>query len=212
MIHTLYINLEQRSDRNTMMKNQFRDISGIINLERMNAIHNPTGLLGCVLSHIECVEHAKKMNWDSVLILEDDFELIVPPIYFLNRIKLLLSKSWDVMLLTGFVRTKVMPKDEMCKIDNTQAACGYIVRSHYYDTLLKNFRDGYTNLVNTKNEPVYAIDQYWKNLQKVDSWYISCPILGKQRPGFSDIVKKSVNYDDYFLKSSFNKGIVPKTL
>ena len=206
MINCLYINLDHRIDRNKEMISQFNDISNQINLQRFSAIYHKPGFIGCTKSHIKCIEHAKEMKWEYVVILEDDFELIVSPQYFLNKINEVLTKSWDVMMLSGVIYSPVIAFDGIAKVSNVQTSAGYIIRARYYDVLLQNFNDGLKLLSNNYNNySLYALDQYWKILQQKDKWYISVPILGKQRSGFSDIEQIHVNYDVYFLDSTFNK-------
>ena len=210
MINCLYINLNERTDRNAQLLEQFKDMSGL-NLIRFSAIRNSYGPLGCSLSHIGCIEQAKQNGWDQVLILEDDFELLVNPNIFINAINKGNGQQWDVMLLTGFLREMSINSNEMYKVTNAQTAVAYIVKAHYYDRLLDNFRSGYNLLLaNPSMHPAYSLDQYWKHLQQVDSWYIQVPILGKQRASFSDITNMYKDYDDYYLRSQFNCMIAPK--
>jgi hypothetical protein len=44
------------------------------------------------------------------------------------------------------------------------------------------------------NQASYAIDQYWKLLQRVDRWYLIVPISVIQRPDYSDISGQQVDY------------------
>jgi hypothetical protein len=69
------------------------------------------------------------------------------------------------------------------------------VRRPYFETLVANFKDGLKKLVaEPGQQPKYAIDQYWKNLQRNDRWYLIVPITVIQRPDYSDISKKRVDY------------------
>ena len=43
----------------------------------------------------------------------------------------------------------------------------------------------------------YAIDQYWKILQKKDNWFIVNENIGYQAAGYSDIEKIDVDYTSY---------------
>jgi hypothetical protein len=57
--HTLYINLLHREDRKLHVENELKKI-GIQNAERFNAIKLTNGALGCSMSHLRCIEYAKK--------------------------------------------------------------------------------------------------------------------------------------------------------
>ena len=69
--HTLYINLDHRTDRKIHVEEQL-SLLGISRYERFKAIQLSNGALGCSMSHLKCLETAKKNNWDHLLILEDD--------------------------------------------------------------------------------------------------------------------------------------------
>ena len=209
MINCLYINLNERTDRNAQLLEQFKDMSGL-NLIRFSAIRNSYGPLGCSLSHIGCIEQAKQNGWDQVLILEDDFELLVNPNIFINAINKCKDKQWDVMLLTGILKELPIYSNMMYKVTNAQTAVAYMVNKHYYDRLLENFRSGYNLLLaNPSMHSAYSLDQYWKHLQHVDSWYIQVPILGKQLDGFSDNTNMYKNYNGYYLRGKFNRMLLP---
>lgn len=207
-----FINLEHRVDRKNAFIDQFNDISDQITLNRFNAIKQTPGYIGCTLSHIECLKNAINNNIDYVLICEDDFELTVTSTTFLTYVTSSFKHNWDLLLLTGFVREPASNTvNNMARVTNIQTATCYIVKKHYFTTLLQNFEEGYSNLIKYPNMySTYALDQYWKKLQKIDKWYVSVPLLGKQRSGYSDIEFKNVNYDNYFLNSEHNRKLLHK--
>jgi tyrosyl-tRNA synthetase len=41
---------------------------------------------------------------------------------------------------------------------------------------------------------LYAIDQFWTQLQQKDNWFLINPLTVVQRSGYSDIEKKHRNY------------------
>lgn len=72
-----YINLDSRTDRRDAVEAQLQkyEITGV---ERMSAIIDGP-YAGCLKSHQAIVRQAIDRNWDSVLILEDDFYVMDPP-------------------------------------------------------------------------------------------------------------------------------------
>ena len=70
-----YINLERRTDRNEDTIKELKKI-GIKNPRRFNAIEHEKGIIGCAMSHIACMKEAKRLNWDYVLIFEDDVKSV----------------------------------------------------------------------------------------------------------------------------------------
>jgi hypothetical protein len=46
----------------------------------------------------------------------------------------------------------------------------------------------------------YAVDVYWKSLQKRDNWIIPLPLTVTQLSTYSNIENRVVNYDTFMLK------------
>ena len=78
--HIFYINLEKRTDRKEHVEKELEKI-GIYGAERFNAISLINGAIGCSMSHIKCLETAKKNNWSHVLIVEDDIQFLNPELF-----------------------------------------------------------------------------------------------------------------------------------
>lgn len=67
------INLHDRKDRMIKANDEFRDI---FKLERVDAIRDTPGWVGCFKSHKRCIRIAKEKKMSSVLVLEDDCKLL----------------------------------------------------------------------------------------------------------------------------------------
>jgi glycosyl transferase family 25 len=190
-----YINLDTRPDRKVFFENQMRMLR--LKATRFNAIKNTNGAIGCSLSHLHLLQHAKKYNLDHILIMEDDIMFLNPQI-FIQNINNFLSKhdNFDVLLLAGNNMGEYVRIDDNCvKISHCQTTTGYLVKKHYYDKLIDNFKTGIKNFMNTNLKLQYAIDQYWCTLQYVDNWYLLTPLTVSQKPDYSDIEKKTINYN-----------------
>lgn len=206
--HTLYINLDHREDRNIHAKIQLSNI-GIQNAIRMPAIKTANGAVGCSLSHVKCVELAKKNDWPHVFICEDDIKFTNPALFLENVNKLnsfcqTTNFQWDVLMVGGnnCPPNKSVPgsKDCIVQILNCRAAIGYIVQKHYYDKLIENFREGAARLIkNPTNKHEYAIDMNWAKLQIKDKWFLIVPLTVTQMESYSDIENQYVNYDRVML-------------
>jgi glycosyl transferase family 25 len=191
-----YINLESRPDRKTFFENQMRMLG--LKATRFNAIQNTCGAIGCSLSHLALLKYAKKQKLDHILIMEDDIMFLNPKMFIHNLNNLLAKhKDFDVLLIAGNNMGEYTRLDEFCvKIQKCQTTTGYLVKSHYYDKLIKNFEEGVDNLIkNLSLMNKYAIDQYWVSLQLVDKWYLLTPLTVSQKPDYSDIEKKHINYN-----------------
>lgn len=193
--NAFYINLESRPDRKEYVEQQLKCVG--ITATRFNAIKLENGAVGCSMSHLKCIETAKKNNWDHVLIVEDDITFLNPGL-FINNLNRFLEKhdDWDVLLIGGNVLPPYKKVDFSCvQIINCQTTTGYIVKSHYYDTLIQNYKEGIGKLLKEpQNYKLYAIDKYWFSLQERDKWFLITPLTVTQKEDYSDIEKKTTNY------------------
>ena len=74
------------------------------------------------------------------------------------------------------------------------------MKNHYYDKLIQNFEEGVNNLIkNIQLKDNYAIDQFWGKLQMTDKWYLVTPLTVTQKPDYSDIEKRQINYNSAML-------------
>ena len=198
--HAFYINLLSRPDRKNHVENQLLSIG--INAERFNAIKMKNGAIGCSISHLKIIEIAKKNNWDHVLIVEDDI-LFTKPTMFIEQFNKFLKKhnDYDIILIAGNNLPPYKTIDDTCvKVTQCQTTTGYLVKNHYFDTLIKNYKEGLLNLIKDPiNHRLFAIDKYWFNLQKKDKWYLITPLTVTQREDYSDIEKRPTNYTNVML-------------
>lgn len=207
-----YINLEKRIDRKQHMKNQLEKIQMDNNITRFNAIKILNGRIGCSLSHLKCLQMAKEANWECVMIVEDDILFMLPNDFVENVNSFFSNKKnkWDVLLLAGNNLPPFKINDSVSiQVSHCQTTTGYIVKRHYYDTLISNIKEGVEKLMkDPENHFYYAIDKYWLRLQKQDRWMLLVPIIVIQKPDYSDIEKKYTDYHSVMTsvdKSEFKK-------
>jgi glycosyl transferase family 25 len=208
--HAIYINLDTRPDRRAEFEEHFKNLHvmypneySFFPITRFSAIKHECGAIGCSKSHIECIRFAKQHNWNHVLIMEDD-TLIKYPAILSSQVTSFLSSfqdNWDVVLFSGNNYPPFKVESPYCfRIANCQTTGCYLISSRYYDTLLDNFQEGVAKLEeNPKDVSLYAVDAYWKKLQRRDRWFLITPICVIQRPGFSDIENHYVNYEKLML-------------
>lgn len=194
--HCLYINLATRADRKQHVEKELGKIG--VPYERFNAIKLPNGALGCSMSHLKCLQTAKERGWSHVFICEDDIQFLDPE-FFKKQLNTFLQNhtdDWDVLLVAGNNMPPYIPIDETCvQVKQCQTTTGYIVKQHYYDTLIDNFKLGIQCLMREPHKhALYAIDKYWFFLQQQDRWFLIVPLTVVQRTDYSDIEKKMVNY------------------
>jgi GR25 family glycosyltransferase involved in LPS biosynthesis len=194
--HTLYINLDHRTDRKIHIEQQLQSVG--ITAERFNAVKTKHGAIGCSISHLKCLELAKRNNWEHVMIIEDDILFLNPTQFIENFNKFIKSnRDFDVVLLAGnnippYERTA----DYCVKVRTCQTTTGYIVKNHYFDKMIQNIREGVQQLiVEPENRKMFAIDRYWFKLQMQDNWYLITPLTITQREDYSDIENRRINYN-----------------
>lgn len=193
--HSFYINLESRTDRKEHVIRELNNLG--IKAERFNAIKLNNGAIGCSMSHIKCLELAKKNNWEHVLIVEDDIKFLDPSLFINQLNKFLLNhKDWDVVLFAGNNMPPYKKINDYCiRVSTCQTTTGYLVKQNYFDTLINNYREGINKLMKEpEKHQIYAIDKYWFELQKKDLWYLIIPPSVVQREDYSDIEKRQTNY------------------
>lgn len=193
--HVLYINLDARIDRRNHFEMEFNKMG--LQTQRFPAIKKSNGAVGCSMSHIACLELAIQNKWDHVLICEDDATITNPGqlVYQVNQFFKNFGEHWDVLLLAGNNYQPFRQMSPECvRVGNCQTATCYLANSHYFETLLNNFKKGLRELETTNDQPKYAIDQYWKQLQRLHRWYLIVPISVIQRSDYSNICNQHVDY------------------
>jgi GR25 family glycosyltransferase involved in LPS biosynthesis len=200
ILHALYINLEERTDRKKNTKKEFKKLK--IPIERFNAVKLNSGRISCSMSHIKCLQKAIDNNWDHVLIVEDDIHFMNPEL-FTHQLNKFLSSGidWDVLFFAGNNLPPYQIFGDFCvKVSRCQTATGYLVKKHYYDTLLKNMKEGMALLLKEPDKHFYyAVDKYWFSLQQKDNWFIITPLSVVQREGYSNIEFKETDYKSKML-------------
>jgi GR25 family glycosyltransferase involved in LPS biosynthesis len=158
------------------------------------------------MSHLKCLELAKKNNYDRVFICEDDIEFLDPSL-FLNQLHAFLDSkiNWDMILVAGNNMVPYVPVNNNCiKVFRCQTTTGYIVKNTYYDKLIQNYKDGIQRLLKEPTNNDFKIDKYWFKLQRDDNWYLIIPLTIVQKEDYSDIEKKVTNFKKYML--DYNKA------
>ena len=202
-----YINLEERVDRKVLVETELKKMKW--KYERFNAIKHARGIIGCCMSHLAVVEMAKEKDLDYVVILEDDIQFLQPERYnkmlidFRNFIESN-SLDYDVLLIATNILDKVngvIPiNNYIYRVKASYSAAGYIVKKHYYDKIIANYKEGLRLLIeNPTVSGKYEFDVYWIKLQMVDKWLILYPRTVNQRESYSDILKCMTDYTKHMI-------------
>jgi GR25 family glycosyltransferase involved in LPS biosynthesis len=188
----IYINLDRRVDRRLQIEAELSKM-GLIG-ERFAAIDHINGGIGCAQSHISILKMAISEDLDNILIFEDDFQFCVNKETFYRNIHSFFNskKTYDILMLSYNLKQSEPYNDIVGYARNVQTASGYIIHKRFYKTLLANFEECLLKLHASNEYKLYAIDQYWKQLQKDAEWFYFITRIGFQRRSYSDIELRNV--------------------
>lgn len=202
----LFINLDNRKDRLEAITNQFKSVG--VDMEKVHRIpahYTPgNGHLGCAKSHLDAVKYAQENNFENVLVFEDDFKfdtnLEQTNNVFNNLFNQVNKREWDVIMLTySYGKPTNSKYSFLNKITEAQAGSGYIINKSYYPVLIKTFEKCVANMKSEKTSGVnweqWALDQVWKENQKVDRWFSFNPLIGKQDAELVSSIQAITNYN-----------------
>jgi len=188
------INLDERVDRRIQVEQELETIG--LPFERFPAIKGTPGLVGCSYSHLAVLKEARRREYSSVLIIEDDFEFLVGKEEFWDTMRRSAEtiSSFDVIMLGYNIQRAVPHSIYFNKVLEAQTTSAYIVHSNMYSKLIDLYEWSTPLLQSTGQHWIYANDQIWKRLQPNSQWYAFKTRIGKQRAGYSDCAENYVDY------------------
>jgi hypothetical protein len=143
-----------------------------------------------LLSHANALEMAYHMNFQNVLILEDDFVFIDDTQKIHNDIKSFfeLKIDWDVVMLTTCAAVVSENTNSLIsRISSSGNGAGYLVNRPMMLELSTLFKANVENLFSTKQHWIYQNDILWKTIMATSQWYMFNHYLGYQKEGYSDL-------------------------
>jgi GR25 family glycosyltransferase involved in LPS biosynthesis len=196
----LYINLAYRTDRNEHI---LMEIAKLCNnsskIHRIDAIKHDKGAIGCGQSHIKALQYAQSHpEWNSVLILEDDFTFL-PDKNYNEMINVLFQTcpQFDVGLPSynhNELKYTNTEHDSIKKVSYSQTTSSYIIKQHYIPKLIANLSEAVDSMQHRGVMHENSIDIYWNNLIKAGNWFCIYPAIGYQYNNYSDIQNGITNY------------------
>jgi hypothetical protein len=140
------------------------------------------------LSHLKICEYAKIDRLRNYLVLEDDVLFLLNPNDF-KGYEYLATQPWDMFYFGANICNNITRvNDNIGRLSHAQALHAYAVNSNFYDELLK-LKPRIQN-ENTELDVIIANEIVPNN-----RCFISIPIHAIQRPSYSDIEKRDVNYN-----------------
>ena len=193
MNNHFYINLENRPERNLDTIVELKKL-GIKKPNRFNAVSHNIPLVGCAMSHIACLEKAKELNWDYVIIFEDDIK-IEGKQKIIEKFNKFIKYDFDVLYLGCWNYQKpIQIERDLAKVVKASCLHAYIVKSHYYDTLIDRLKESIDLKLKDPNNGKYNNDEWIGELQLKDRWYCITPVHITQKDGYSDNFNEIRNY------------------
>jgi glycosyl transferase family 25 len=188
----LYINMDARTDRKSILLREFERV-GFPDDKIMRfpaSSYHGCANTGCLLSHANALEMAYNMNFQNVLILEDDFVFIDDTQKIHNDIKSFfeLKIDWDVVMFTTCAAVVSENTNSLIsRISSSGNGAGYLVNRPMMLELSTLFKANVENLFSTKQHWIYQNDILWKTIMATSQWYMFNHYLGYQKEGYSDL-------------------------
>ena len=198
-----YINLKESKERRIETENELRIMNW--KFQRFDGVKETDGRIGCSISHLKVIEMAKQNNLEYVVVLEDDIQFTQPEKYnnMLNDFNDFMKSNnadYDVLLIATNILGAIPINNYIYQVKASYCAAGYIVKKHYYDKIIANYKESIRLLIeNPTIKGKYELDVYWINLQLVDKWYVIYPRTVNQRRSHSIIQDTFVNYSSVLL-------------
>jgi hypothetical protein len=193
------INLDRRPDRlenfkkevNKFNLGEFERFSAYDGkqLNLTNEYNLKPGEIGIIKSNLDIIKDAKKNNYKTILIIEDDCVFFDEIINFEDYFKLLPS-DWDMLYMGGNHNTHMGVKpplkinDKVVKLHSTYSAHFIGIKSSVFDQIEELLEKG--------QQP---LDVEYVTLQKIFNCYSFTPALTSQLVNFSDIQELTTDYN-----------------
>ena len=185
--HKVCINLDRRPERWTDMRGKFercgiRDVRRFAAVDGQRAVvpanwKDSPGAYGCLRSHLEVVQEARKLGWPSVLIFEDD-AAIDPALrenfrsYFPQ-----VPSNWDMLHFgANHMSAPVAVSENVVRITSANSTFAYALNRTVFDSFIE---------LNTK--AVTAVDLNNRTLQGEHACYCFTPHLAWVEDVSSDV-------------------------
>ncbi len=149
--NALVVNLPQSADRlaHFLQHNYFKGTMEIIEaVDGLNLPKVPEGVplrqgsLGCLLSHKKALEYALSKEYPSVLIFEDDAEMIPEFSSELNLAMSELPQNWDMLWLAGNDASPSYPYSKNLKrMNGSWGTYAYVINRNVYEFFIELFSE-----------------------------------------------------------------------
>jgi hypothetical protein len=193
------INLDKRPDRMEKFNNEVSKYD-LGDFERVSAIDGEKldisqfntrlsrGELGLLMTNLNIIKTAKKNNYESILILEDDC-CFTDEIKNIDEYFKYLPSDWDFLYMGGNhnshmnVNPPIIINDKVCKLHSTYTTHFVGIKNTIFDQI--------ESILEKKNQP---LDVLYTTLQKIFNAYCFYPAIATQIVDFSNIQNTITDY------------------
>lgn len=191
------INLLQRGDRLEEIRREMAKMDAIWN--RIDAIGDENGALGCARSHLEVLRAARAQQVSTPLaIAEDDLLFTASPHEVSSVIAdFLANPLLDILCLSHRTRGFTFPVSPHLRVANEIfTTSAYISKPHAIPELIKVFETSERMLSQGIRKERAAIDVVWQGAQ-LNQLLFAVPRrpLARQRASYSDVAHKYADYE-----------------
>lgn len=198
-----YINLDERTDRRAEIENELVNVLHYDKAERLAGLKLPhLGIYGCTMSHITLMRRMIKEGWDTMMVFEDDAQILTSRESIDEHINVFLADpQLDILCIGNSCGINEHYNDCLNRCFNTQTTSCYVLKKQFVEILMKSYF--------TKEEDLYTLTGYeedlglrlgwidvsWTELQKTN--YFMMPKIRqlKQRASFSNIINRFADYN-----------------
>ena len=141
--------------------------------------------IGCLISHLNIIKHAKDKNYDSIMIFEDDCGFCDT---FNERLEYLMGRvdsDWQMLYLCGTLPEFTEQFEGYNRVKKILTTHSYMLKSSLYDTLINHL---------TKNIFTKEVDMCYSDIHPICLAYVAMPFLTYQEAGYSDVGDQFLDY------------------
>ena len=189
-----YINLSHRTDRRAQVEAELSKLSWTAT--RIEADYVPErGALGCARSQIKALRTFLESKFNTALVLEDDIVFTLDPKAQLEQFfhDHPTEDDWDILMLASNMLNWQEYKPYALRVIDAQTASAYVVTRRFAAILLDHWLACLPRFDN-RSLGWPECDMSWKELMPHHKWFSLQPRPAMQKPGYSDIEKKLVDY------------------
>jgi hypothetical protein len=190
-----YINLNHREDRKSQIEEELGKL-GVTVFGRVEASYRRNGSLGCAESHAKATSSPPDFG-KMLMVCEDDVMFLADRDEIDRHLNAFANDSGIDVLCLGYniADCPVKVSTHLSITGDTQTASCYVVKPSCLASIHQNLLESVSNLEKGKSPGRFANDIYWKRLQRKQLVFsVSNVRLVVQRPSFSDILRRGVDY------------------